>query len=812
MRKSECGMRNDARGGWKAFACFVGTAFFVASPAFADVPTKVTFDDHVAPIFREHCLACHDSGGRSADLSLETFADAMTGGASGKVVEPGSGDSSRLYQLMAHLDEPVMPPGQDKLPDNELALVKAWIDGGLLENAGSKAMKSAKPAVAAFVPSADNRPTGEPAMPGGFYREPILRALHTGAVNNVAASPWAPLVAMTGQRQALLYHADTRELLAVVPFVVGTPEVVRFSRNGDLLLVAGGRGAAVGVVHLWDIKTGERISELGDELDTVLAADIVADHSLVALGGPRKRVQVLRTADGSLAYSITKHTDWITALEFSPDGKHLAIADRAGNGTVWEAATGRTVSALTGHKVAVTSMSWRGDSQLLATSSDDGEIRTWQPQGNAIKQWNVGSGILDVAFTKDGRLVSIGRDRVARLWNTEGQEQRRLGQGDDIGLSIATTHDDSLAVFSDWTGAVRITKLEDGAEVGQLEGNPPTLAMRVEEAKGLLATIKPTIAPAEQSLAAATMTLENATAAIEKHEAAHAMVIEVLAKLEQSQSDFASQLDARKKELQELDKAIASVRGDQVTAESRLGELKQQLAAVGNQEGEQADDKRTAEIISQITEQESALESILTRRQEAETKRPGAAKSQQDIKQQVDALASQIKQHRESLAQLEAEGKNLPDLSGLVTERDRLQRELDAKRQQQAEAEARIASLETEVATYAAAQGKLEGQLAADSQAAEAKGAELAKIEEQLAGEMAKVDKVSKELQDLKAQMEELETKRKELAGVAEISKVSATTLSTELGELASKKAKVEKAVSDFRAAVELRQQFAEDK
>src|SRR5690606_23183947 len=149
-----------------------------------------------------------------------------------------------------------------------------------------------------------------------------------GAVGAMAASPWAPLVAIGGQRQVLLYHTATHELLGVIPYVVGAPQVVKFSRNGDLLLVAGGRGASLGVVDLWDVKTGRRIARIGDEVDAVLAADISPDHSLVALGGPRKRVKVFRTADGSLAYDFTKHTDWVTALEFSPNGKLLITADR----------------------------------------------------------------------------------------------------------------------------------------------------------------------------------------------------------------------------------------------------------------------------------------------------------------------------------------------------------------------------------------------------------------------------------------------------------------------------------------------------
>ncbi len=779
-----------------------------ASSARAEVPAKVTFVDHVAPIFREHCLACHDSGGKSGDLSLESYGDTMTGGASGKVVEPGAAGDSRLYQLMAHIETPIMPPGSDKLPEEQLNLVKAWIDGGLLENSGSKALKSSKPAVEAFVPSADNRPSGEPAMPGGFFREPVLRTETTGAVADIAASPWAPLVALTGQRQVLLYHAETRELLAIAPFVVGQPEVVRFSRNGDLLMVAGGRGASLGVVHLWDIKTGERITEVGDELDTILAADILADHSMVAMGGPRKRVQVHRTADGSVAYSITKHTDWVTALEFSPDGKLLVTADRSGGIHLWEAPTGRPVAALNGHKAAITSVSWRGDSKLLVTASDDGDIRTWQPRGNQAKQWRAGPGVLDVAFTKDGRVVTVGRDRVARLYNTDGKELKNLGRGDDITLAVAATHDETKAVYADWTGAVRVVNLESGEEAGRLDANPPTLAMRLDAANNALAEVVPKIEPAEQALSAATMTLSGATEVVEKHKAAKQAATEALAKLEKTRAEQQAQFDLRKKEIDELNKAIDLVVDEQHAAEGKLEELKQQLAAVGNQEGEEADAKAAAEIEGKIAEQESALEGILAKREETAAKKPKLAESRKAAKTTLDALAGQLKEHRETLKKLEQEEKKLPKIDALAAERDRLQKELDNQRNAKSAAEQQIASIAAEIEAYAAAQVKLEASFAEQQSTVEAKTGELGKLEEQYAAEKAKVDEVAAELEALRRQMADLEAKRKELATVAGAAEQAASTLAAELSELSNEKAKVEKALSDFHATAELRKQF----
>ena len=101
---------------------------------------------------------------------------------------------------------------------------------------------------------------------------------------------------------------------------------------------------------MYDVKTGKRVFEVGDELDVVLAADINEDHTRIALGGPGRVVRIYSTADGSLVHEIRKHTEWIYALEFSPDGVLLATADRNGGMFVWEAETAREYQNLAGHK------------------------------------------------------------------------------------------------------------------------------------------------------------------------------------------------------------------------------------------------------------------------------------------------------------------------------------------------------------------------------------------------------------------------------------------------------------------------------
>ena len=456
-----------------------------ASAKGASKGPKVTYDDDVRTIFRERCFACHNTEKKTAGLDLTTYSGVMTGGGSGAVIEAGNSGDSYLFSLVSHTSEPHMPPKSEKIPDAYLATISKWIDGGALESKGSKAAASKKPKVDFALKSAPTgRPDGPPPMPERLSIEPVVRTLRATAPRTVATNPWSPLAAIPGQKQVLLYNTKTLDLVGVLPFPEGIPEVLKFSRNGLLLLAGGGRGAASGRVVVWNVKTGERMFEVGDELDAVLGADISADQSLIALGGPSKMVRVYSTADGSLKYQMKKHTDWVYSVAFSPDGVLLATADRNGGIVIWEAQTGREYSVLAGHASAVTALSWRIDSNLLASGSEDGSIKLWEMEnGTQVKTWGAhGGGVTSIDFTRDGRLVSCGRDSTARLWDQKWAAKTGFSGFADLPLCVAYSDEANRVIAGDWTGAFRVFDAADGKQIGTLDANPPRLAERLEAA------------------------------------------------------------------------------------------------------------------------------------------------------------------------------------------------------------------------------------------------------------------------------------------------------------------------------------------
>lgn len=461
----------------------------VACPAFAedDPAPKITFDEHVQPILRQKCAACHNPDKRSGDLDMSNYTNLMQGGGSGAVIEPGDSSSSYLYMLVTHEEEPTMPPESPKIADDLLATIREWIDGGALENASSESTVARRKKKVMAASSIGERPENV-ALPGRMDLEPFAPTSSRGAINQLATSPWGPLVAIASHKQVLLYRTDTTELTGILPFPEGLPHALRFSRDGALLLAGGGQGASHGRVVVWDVRSGERIWEIGDELDTVLAADVSADLSQISLGSPQRVVRTYNTETGELIREIRKHTEWITALAYSPDGVLLATADRNGGLNIWETHTGREYLTLGGHGGAITGLSWRADSNVLASCGEDGAVRLWEMEnGNQVKTFTAhGGGTTSVEFTRDGRLVSAGRDRTVKLWQSDGTNLQTFEALADLALGVTFCDETNRVIGADWSGEIRVYNAVDGNRIAQLEANPPTLATQFELAQAQL--------------------------------------------------------------------------------------------------------------------------------------------------------------------------------------------------------------------------------------------------------------------------------------------------------------------------------------
>lgn len=91
----------------------------------------VEFAKDIQPLFKDKCYKCHGPARQESGLRLDRRDDALNGGDSGPAFVSGKSAESRLIKYVAGVDpDVVMPPEGDKLSDDEIGLLRAWIDQG----------------------------------------------------------------------------------------------------------------------------------------------------------------------------------------------------------------------------------------------------------------------------------------------------------------------------------------------------------------------------------------------------------------------------------------------------------------------------------------------------------------------------------------------------------------------------------------------------------------------------------------------------------------------------------------------------------
>lgn len=771
-------------------------ALSISHPALgedADAPARVTYEDDVQPILRQHCFTCHNQNDQKGGLALDSFASTIEGGAGGEVVYEGDAESSRLWQLISHEDTPVMPPGQDKLADETIDVVRRWIDGGLLENAGSKAKKK-KTNSLAFSASSDGRPEGPAAMPETVWKQPAVVTERPAAATAICSSPWAPLLAVGGQQQVVLYNTDTGELAGVLPFPEGIPLSLTFSRDGSYLLVGGGQHSSLGTTVLYDVRTGDRVARVGDELDVVLGSDTNDTLTRVALGGPQRLVRIHEVDGGDVAFELKKHTDWVYAVRFSPDGILVASGDRAGGLVVWEADTGRLYADFAGHKDAIHALAWRADSNVLASASLDGTVKLWDIiNSKELKSFNAhGGGVTSIDMARDGRIVTSGKDRLVKLWDASGTHVRDFPAMPEAVLEVAFTHDGSGVVAGDWTGEVRMWKTDNPEETTTFASNPPTLQVRlaaaqqqVEKAAAAETEAAKSLASAEDQLSAATTTLADLKQQLDAARAAAPAADAAANEAQAAANAAAEKVTAAREPTERLTKELADLQ-DQMTKiaarEDEAAKSVSRLEAV-NQEATQARDQAAAE-----------LESLDA--QAAELRKDAGANAEKIAEQQTQRAAA-AERHAKQIATItatESEIRKSHELRRAAL--NELQKTKEAINARQAE----MGAVQTAIA-----EARLANQLSAA--AAASATAELKRVSEQIATIEPQLAEAEKQATAATTRRDELKTAVEAAAAARQTATATAEQIQADLDAFLGERERL--VAAGETAAATLAQQLA---
>ena len=441
--------------------------------------------DSVQEILRQHCTSCHNEDQPRADLVLTSLDKILAGSASGPVVVPGNPQASPLYLLAAHLESPKMPPNKPRLSQRELTKLSKWISTGLSDEAKGMRGLNAPQSIPSVTPENPSNTTidtrGDNTLaPQGTspLRLAQVRPLsEKNIIRAVSVSPLAPLVAIAGNGQVLLWDAQSNTL-SDRAIDVGDQEIsaIVFSRDGQRLWIAAGTPAESGSLHSWSISEERYLGSLGNEADTISTLDESQTSKQVAIGTTRRLLKVL-SSEGDSDKALAKHTDWVTSTAFSNDGILVASGDRFGSIIAWDPVAGTEFSTLRGHSGMITSIHWSPNGDSLLSSSLDGSIRVWNMHdASPLKSWQAhDKGVATAGMLASGDLVTLGKNGIVSAWSSPYDSDAlptllwQKSMDDEIITGGVGNHGKSIAV-TDATGSVYVGLLDGSSN----RENPPS--------------------------------------------------------------------------------------------------------------------------------------------------------------------------------------------------------------------------------------------------------------------------------------------------------------------------------------------------
>jgi hypothetical protein len=196
-------MRKLFRPGLAALLCALGTTTAARAgepkPASSELPDKVTFSEHIAPIIFGNCTACHRPG-EAAPFKLVTYRDVQ----------------KRGRTILNVAERRYMPPWQPepghgefrderRLSDHQIALIRRWVQTGMAEGDPRLLPELPKFQDGWYLGKPDlivtmDRAFDVPASGPDVYRNFVLRL-------NLPKDKWVTAIELRPSARAVVHHA-----------------------------------------------------------------------------------------------------------------------------------------------------------------------------------------------------------------------------------------------------------------------------------------------------------------------------------------------------------------------------------------------------------------------------------------------------------------------------------------------------------------------------------------------------------------------------------------------------------------------------
>jgi WD40 repeat protein len=311
-------------------------------------------------------------------------------------------------------------------------------------------------------------------------------------IRAIAFSPDNLQLATAGDdRLAHTWSAETGAALEIYEGHAGQVGALAFADDRRLLSAGADKTAAV-----WDtLPEWTWVRTLGagsahEPVDRVTALDFSPDGKLLAMGGgaPSRggEFKIWNVGDGSLVRDLPDaHSDTLLGVRFSADGKFIASCGADKFIKLFDVPTGTLVRAFEGHTHHVLGVAWMSDGKVIASGGADNVIKVWDVASGDQKRTILGFSkeVTSVNFVGDTHnVLGTSGDKTVRIFNVDtGANVRSFSGGTDFMYSGAVTPDGKLIAAGGQDSVLRTWNGDTGQTIRNFD--PPPSAAATAQAK-----------------------------------------------------------------------------------------------------------------------------------------------------------------------------------------------------------------------------------------------------------------------------------------------------------------------------------------
>ena len=184
-------------------------------------------------------------------------------------------------------------------------------------------------------------------------------------------------------------------------------EQVTITADGTRLASADARGKLI----VWDTKTGEQITKIGQFTFPVFnrfSPALTNDGQKLAVSHPDGRIEILSLTDRNHIPAFAAHEGRVNCLAFTSDGRHLVSGGQDGAVSIWNAKTGELEHQCAKHEAAVNQVIVSPNDETVASCATTRTIWLWDLATQERRPSKVPAKVRSVAFSPDGSYVACG--------------------------------------------------------------------------------------------------------------------------------------------------------------------------------------------------------------------------------------------------------------------------------------------------------------------------------------------------------------------------------------------------------------------